>query len=498
MTSLTALGTFNERATVSDVTDTDVSDWIKSRSRCSVDDMAAHVKDAVARVKFKPDRSDPQGSSLQFFADIMTELRRNRAEHVTKDSSKALISQLMSKLEPSIVREIVTSAQQYWPHDKKYDFLYFMEKVTQVSVESAKYHGKRNCDYGVGEKDSTYSKHKKGKLNKRRNGDTGAIRTPEIQKGKRSNGGKAPKAAEWKDAYLNPVCDQVHPVMECKNISDELKKDLLRKHYDGKKAKLSKLRNGDDVDGRWHATIENKIQCTALSDIGADHSALPKSIIDSLIKGGQTLDISPLNPPIGLCGAVTLPDSSNATTSAMVKLSITIQLPCGPLRLRRVEFLIVDQDMTEVLLGRPLLKCLGFDLGSHLAKFREKFDNANIDDLFRSINSTDALSSNNVRQSRLSSLSTYEGLWYNRTEDDPISPPQDAGANMGVDKESEIQECFTITLDQARLEGMSLEGLETSKQLLKEFRDIFRIQLGPDPPAKVSPLQIRLKKDHRP
>ncbi len=39
-----------------------------------MDDMASHVRDALARVKFKP---GSMGATLQFFADFMTELRRD-------------------------------------------------------------------------------------------------------------------------------------------------------------------------------------------------------------------------------------------------------------------------------------------------------------------------------------------------------------------------------------------------------------------------------------
>lgn len=37
-----------------------------------------------------------------------------------------------------------------------------------------------------------------------------------------------------------------------------------------------------------------------------------------------------------------------------------------PVRLRGVKFLIVDQEMDEVILGRPFLCAIGLDLESHL------------------------------------------------------------------------------------------------------------------------------------
>lgn len=79
--SLITLNTFPDCTTPDDVNTTHVEDWLKTRERCSTDDMPAHVKDALSRVKFKPDRSGPAGATLQFFTDTMTELRRNRVGH---------------------------------------------------------------------------------------------------------------------------------------------------------------------------------------------------------------------------------------------------------------------------------------------------------------------------------------------------------------------------------------------------------------------------------
>ncbi len=71
----------NERhrcATDDDVTDDDVKICIKGPFECRVDDMLSHLRDAFAKVKFKPDRSDPGGTSLQFFADVAIKMRRSR------------------------------------------------------------------------------------------------------------------------------------------------------------------------------------------------------------------------------------------------------------------------------------------------------------------------------------------------------------------------------------------------------------------------------------
>jgi hypothetical protein len=48
-----------------------------------------------------------------------------------------------------------------------------------------------------------------------------------------------------------------------------------------------------------------------------------------------------------------------------VATHLTASLHCGPLRLRSTEFLVVDDEMDEILLGRPLLKTLAFDMADH-------------------------------------------------------------------------------------------------------------------------------------
>ena len=96
-----------------------------------------------------------------------------------------------------------------------------------------------------------------------------------------------------------------------------------------------------------------------------------------------------LNAPLDLDAAIKLPGGVPFPASAIVKFCITISLPCGPLRLRNVEFLVIDQPMDEILLGRPLLRCLGFDLDTPLEGIRTKMDNANVSSsMSESINTT--------------------------------------------------------------------------------------------------------------
>ena len=135
--SLTILRIFPCYQSISEVKDDQVQDWIKSRSRCSAEDMATHVSNDFLRINFRPDRLNPQGAACQFFTDVKTELRLNRIYRAITDAPKAVIAQLLPKLEPAIVRDTVTSAIEYWGKDKKWDFHHFMSKLVGSSIESA-------------------------------------------------------------------------------------------------------------------------------------------------------------------------------------------------------------------------------------------------------------------------------------------------------------------------------------------------------------------------
>ena len=141
---------------------------------------------------------------------------------------------------------------------------------------------------------------------------------------------------------------------------------LRQQHYVTKKKNLSRLVGSLSRDGGWSCGIEREIEAIALGDIGADNRAIPRSVIKSLRQAGVRIPAKKhLNAPLHLDAAIKLAGNVAFTASAIVKLRITISLPCGPLRLRNVELLVIDQPMDEILLGRPLLRCIGFNLDIH-------------------------------------------------------------------------------------------------------------------------------------
>ena len=68
-------------------------------------------------------------------------------------------------------------------------------------------------------------------------------------------------------------------------------------------------------------------------------------------------------------------DELTVTATRKAKITTTLLLPEGPLRLRNVQYLVFDEEMSEVLMSRPLLNSLGFNLEQNLARVRDKYNN---------------------------------------------------------------------------------------------------------------------------
>lgn len=169
-------------------------------------------------------------------------------------------------------------------------------------------------------------------------------------------------------------------------------------------------------------------------------------------------------------------------------MDVRIALPCGFLSLRNVDFWVVDQEMEEILLGRPLLKCVGMDLDKTLT---DLYHNRSEVDVANAI--TEAVNENGRKLA-----TAFSGIWYDEEEDDGITELEVAAANIGIYSTEEIDDAVKSTLEKAKDEGTSAAGLEKGKQLLNAYRKVLRIKLGPDPPANVEPYSVVVKPNAKP
>jgi hypothetical protein len=246
----------------------------------------------------------------------------------------------------------------------------------------------------------------------------------------------------------------------------------------------------DPAKGRYKVRLAECVKVIALGDYGADYSAISKDLLQQLTTTGYNVGMYRLPKPIKLAACVksTRAGDIEITADRMVRMNIVISLPCGPLRLRHVGFLVVDQEMKEVLLGWPLLAALGFDLTSHLEKVFDQVDDMDI--------SSDAGASSS--SGKMASTSSYAGLRYDCTEDDTVKPLGFAGKDMAEVDMADVRKACTTLIKKTKEAGISTGGLERIRAMMKRYEDVFRVRMGPDPPAKIAPMVIKTRADARP
>ena len=118
----------------------------------------------------------------------------------------------------------------------------------------------------------------------------------------------------------------------------------------------------------------------------------------------------------------------SVTANKKVNLSITIILPGSelPLLIRGVEFIVLEAETVEALLGRPLLHAIRFDLLDHLRNVAGEISEKSIQELEN-------------RQNTLASL-PYKGHSYHGVDDDPIKPRESLVTGLVTDSGKEIEE----------------------------------------------------------
>jgi hypothetical protein len=149
---------------------------------------------------------------------------------------------------------------------------------------------------------------------------------------------------------------------------------------DKKKANFKTLGNNaatsENRDGQTaYLTAENlEVKVTVLADTGSDFSAIPRSAVEDARKRGFPLKVEVLPEPITLNMAIRgESDKQTCSATEMLMLAVTITTPSGPLCMRGVRKIIVEEDMDHPLIGRPVLDEMGFVASQDLDSIRDKF-----------------------------------------------------------------------------------------------------------------------------
>jgi hypothetical protein len=129
---------------------------------------------------------------------------------------------------------------------------------------------------------------------------------------------------------------------------------------DKKKANFKTLGNNgatsENRDGQTaYLTAENLgVKVTVLADTGSYNSAILRSAVEDARKRGLPLKVEVLPEPIMLNMAIRgESDKQTCSATEMLMSAMIITTPSGPLCMRGVRQIIVEEDMDHPLIGRP-------------------------------------------------------------------------------------------------------------------------------------------------
>ena len=501
LNSLCILGEIENASNLEEATDAAVRNWFDARLSSAPVDMTERIRSALESVVYKTDRKDPAGGVLSFIINVVSALDKNNASEIIQDKEtcKSLIQKLVTKLEPAELRERVKDAKDCWTVEQKSNLNFFKERVSSLAVDvnqgeivRARLHRhglKRNRqpsdvkDQNEG-KSTKQKKYKNSSSSNRNSGNTAASGSE--------------KKGKWKYPCINPDCPEKHPFKECKNTPESDRQALWDSWTEKMKAKRAKKLSAvifdgkitipNPEEGRYSVILEDTINTTALGDTGADESAMSHHLVSKIKEASQSVEITPIVPPVKLQVAIrdNNDDHSCFTASSVIKVSILIILPGSrlPLRLHGVPFYVVDQQMNEVILGRSFLQKIGFNLDNHLTKVSSRINGKQFEHL-------------NEDEVKISAIN-YSGMQYNSVADDPIELPPTVGASFGEDNPEEITAAFEDMIKEAKANGITEAGAQQLRKMLLQYRSVFCIKLGADPPADVLPLQVHLIDKPRP
>jgi hypothetical protein len=132
----------------------------------------------------------------------------------------------------------------------------------------------------------------------------------------------------------------------------------------------------ENRDGQTaYLTAENLgVKVTVLADTGSYYSAIPRSAVEDARKRGSPLKVEILPDPIMLNMAIRgESDKQKCSATEILMSAVKITTLSGPLCMRGVRQIIVEEDMDHPLIGRPVLDETGFVTSQHLDSARDKF-----------------------------------------------------------------------------------------------------------------------------
>lgn len=234
-----------------------------------------------------------------------------------------------------------------------------------------------------------------------------------------------------------------------------------------------------------YAYLGLQVPVDVCADSGADENLVSRKMVRHVQERNAPILLNMLGERRVLCladGVGTL------TVIAQVTLDVKLQTKKGPLTLRDVTCLVTMEDLPEMILGQPALLDAGVDVVQML------------EDL--ALEQVEMFSDEEEMMIRrvMEQETPLDMLSSARAGEIPVDHP-DFGDDLedrlcevgnGYNDPEELCKALDNLVGEARSNGLTLHEAQQLQELLEEFKDVFRVTLGKDPPVKVEPMQVGL------
>ena len=244
------------------------------------------------------------------------------------------------------------------------------------------------------------------------------------------------------------------------------------------------------------ATFAGTLTKVVCADSGSDVNLIGSKDLAALLASRADFKVTKFNAPRQYKMATKEDIDDN---KVYVEYNRAVRLDDGlPVRhavginLRNRTLMVSTQDVKEPLLGRHVLERLGLDIKQVLLAACDKF-NGEVD-MSKLLPEDENM---NGYVSRICNQGIFHGQAAAK-KDAALGDDDSLFVSIGEDTLEEIDTAFRELLKKAQDEGMSEDGLEELRNMLNDYRNIFRIKLGRDPAANVEPMQLTLKPNSKP
>ncbi|KAE9009233.1 hypothetical protein PR001_g16486 [Phytophthora rubi] len=260
---------------------------------------------------------------------------------------------------------------------------------------------------------------------------------------------RKPSGASPRDGCLH--CKGQHWVRECPGLSEEDRAAYVKNLRKREQSNAKAVRHAPNLESvpANHVRLNEAVEVPYIVDSGADKSMVPQRVVEELISVSPGLAMRPLDAPV----AATLADGTDVTCTQSVTLDLQLVTAAGIVNVRGACCLVLPGTF---LLGDETLRALGIDVTRQI----EQLATPTIAD---------------------------DGA------DDEFAEPE-----YGPTEDDVIDEGVRHLLDEARENGVGEEHLAEMRVLLELYRDLWRVNVGPDPAARVDPLQVTLVEGAKP